>query len=707
MAVIGKIRSYSGLLIAVIGIALAAFVLGDFMGYGPSGRQDTDVGVIGSKKISYPEFENRVAQQSEVWRQQTGMQTLGARESFQIRQQVWNQMLREILLSEEFESLGLEISPDELTDLIIGNEPHPAILQSFTNPDDGSFDPGMVINFIQNLNFMDPATQNQWFQLEEYVKQQRLESKYHTLIRFGYFVPKAIAAADYQDRSATADIRLIVKRFSDINDSLVVINDRILRNTYNEHRNNFTQEEARDLEYVVFPVFPSDQDREAALNAVEGFRQELEQSENVEAFVNSVSDRRFDPTFYAPGQLSPVIDSLMFNAQIGTIYGPFIENNSYIVAKLNDIQFRPDSMRASHILIAHQMSQAATPETNLDREQARSKADSILGVVQRSPGRFGELATDLSDDPSAIANQGDLGWFPDGAMVPPFNEAVITTPVNNFVVAESDFGFHVIRVTGKSAPTKKVQVAQVSREIEYSNQTYQRVFGQASEFASLLRQKVDFDDAIDQLNLSKRVIDNLRKMDNTIPGIENPRNIIQWAFSDRVESGSVSQIFDLDGRFVIARVSRIRSEGVPSLNEIRQEITEIAIREQKAEMLAKQIKDAGQATSIDALASNLGAEVTELENIRFTNNNLQGFGSEPAVVGAIFATPAGSISSPVKGNMGVFVVEVIRKDIAVEPDDLTAQQRQMQTTFRNRVESETFRAIQESADIKDNRHRFF
>jgi peptidyl-prolyl cis-trans isomerase D len=706
MAVIGKIRSYSGLLIAVIGIALAAFVLGDFMGYGPSGSQNTEVGSVGSKKIVYPEFENRVAQATENWRNQTGNQTPGPNETFQIRQQVWDQMLREALLAREFDQLGLKISPDELTELVIGNDPHPAILQSFTNPNDGSFNPQTVIEFVQNLGQMEPSMQNQWFMLEDFIREQRKETKFHTLIRKGFYAPLAFARADYQERNVTADVNLLVKRFDQIHDSLVVVSDRDIRNAYNEHKHSFKREKSRDLEYVVFPIFPSDQDRESVRLETERLKQEFINAENVENFVNVNSDQRFNPTFFGRGELSPVIDSLMFNSEVGTVYGPYVENNAFVVAKLTEVQFRPDSMKASHILIAHTASRSAGPETTLGREQAQAKADSLLNVVRRAPGRFAALASELSDDPSAFSNQGDLGWFPDGAMVPSFNDAVIENAVNSFTVAESEFGFHVIHITGKSSPSKKVQVAQLTRNIEYSNHTFQRVYSQASAFSAALRDNDDFDAAVEEQGLSKRVVDNIRPMDNTIPGIENPRSIIQWAFGQRTQKGTVSQIFDIDGRFVVARVVAVKEEGIPALDEIRDEIRNIAIIEKKAQLIINEFNQT-QATGLEATATALNLEVQNIENIRFNSNNLQGFGSEPAVIGSIFALQPNSTSTPIKGNAGVFLVQVVDKSPVVEPENLTSQQTQLQNAFRNRVPNEAFRALRESAEITDNRHMFY
>ncbi|MFW5758319.1 MAG: peptidylprolyl isomerase, partial [Bacteroidota bacterium] len=423
MAVIGKIRSYSGLLIAVIGIALVAFVLGDFMGYGPAGTRETEVASVGNTKIMYQEFENRVAQQTEQWKQQTGNQSLSSAEAFQVRQQVYNQMIREIVMNREFEEIGISVSGDELTDLIIGNDPHPSIIQSFTNPQDGSFDPQTVVEFIQNMDMMEPEMQNQWIQLEDYIKQETKESKFHNLISKGFYAPDTIAFLDHQFKNTTATVNLLVKRYNTIADSLVNVSDSDLRRVYDEHKYQFeNDEETRDLEYVVFPVFPSEDDREIIKQEIETLKQEMLEAEDKISFINANSDQRFDPTFYSQDELSPEIDSIMFNSEPGEVYGPYEEEDSYVVALLNDIQFRPDSMQASHILIAYVGSQSAGEETVLTREQAEETADSLLAVVRQNPGSFAQIASEMSDDPSAEMNQGDLGWFQDGDMVAPFND---------------------------------------------------------------------------------------------------------------------------------------------------------------------------------------------------------------------------------------------------------------------------------------------
>ena len=706
MAVIQKIRSYSGLLIAVIGIGLAAFVLGDFLGHGPMQQQRFDVGKVEGTSIPYQQFEQRVNQQMDNWQQQTG-QTPGVQETFQIRQQVWNDMIREILLEEEFENLGIAVKAEELYELIHGSDPHPLLIQSFSDPATGAYDPQQVIEFLRNFDRMDPQVRSQWVMLEDYIKTERREDKYHQLISKSYGVPDAMAAADFSNRNTTADIRFAYKATAEIDDDQVSVSDRELRAVYDEHKHRFRQEASRGIKMVVQPVHPSEADQESAMNEILELREEMMEVENIPAFINATSDRRFDPTFYAEGELSPQIDPEIFDAQEGDVFGPYVEDNAYVVSMLMDAQMRPDSMRASHILISFQGSQSATEQTMRTYDEAQQMADSLLGVVRANPNRFPELAMELSEDPSAAANQGDLEWFRDGEMVPEFNEAVVEAPVGSFLTVETDFGFHVVQVTDKSPLTQKVQVANLVRNIVPGNRTYQDAYSQVSRFASRIREGADFDEAADEAGLSVREAPRVGRMDMSLPGIDQGRQIVQWAFGEDTRVGDFSRIFELDDTFVIATLVEKRDEGIPSLSQIRGEIMSIARDEKKKEMIADEISAAMANGSLDNVAAQLGLEVAEATDLTFSSNNLPGLGPEPKVIGTVFAMSAGEVKGPVAGNAGVFVVEVIRRDEEVIPSDLTANKRRLQETFRNRVPADAFEAIKNVADIEDNRSMFF
>lgn len=706
MAVIQKIRSYSGLLIAVIGIGLAAFVLGDFFGQGPMQQQRVDVGEVEGTSIPYQQFEQRVNQQMENWQQQTG-QSAGPEQAFQIRQQVWNDMIREILLDEEFEDLGIAVKAEELYELIHGSDPHPILIQSFSDPVTGTYDPQQVVEFLRNFDRMEPEVRSQWVMLEEYIKTERREEKYNELIGKSYGVPDALAAADFSNRNTTADIRVAYKTTDEIDDDQVNVSDDELRTVYDNHKHRFRQQASRGLKMVVQPVLPSEADRETAMNEVLELREEMQEVEDIPAFINATSDNRFDPTYYAEGELSPQIDPEIFDAEEGDVFGPYLENNAYVVSMLVDAQMRPDSMRASHILISYQGSQSATQQTMLTYEDAQQMADSLLGVVRSNPNRFPELAMEMSDDPSAAANQGDLEWFGDGEMVQNFNEAVVEAPVGSFLTVETEFGFHVVHVTDKSPLTQKVQVANLVRNIEPGNRTYQDAYSNISRFASEIREGADFEEAADEAGLSVREAPQVGRMDINLPGVAQGRQIVQWAFDQETRVDDLSRIFELDDNFVVATLVEKREEGIPSLSQIRSRVMSIARDEQKKEMIAEEITQAMSNGSLDNVAEQLGLEVMEVNDLAFSGNNLPGVGPEPEVIGSVFAMSEGTAQGPVIGNSGVFVVEVIRMDEEVVPGDLTANKRRLQNAFRNRVPMDAFEAIKNEADIEDNRAMFF
>lgn len=707
MALISKIRNYTGLLIAVIGIGLAAFVLGDFLGYGPMRQQRFDVGKADGNAITYMHFENRVQQQISNWQQQTG-QSAGPREAFQMRNQVWNEMIREILMEEVYDNLGIYVTAEELFNMIHSTNPPQVLRQSFSDPMTGQYDPQQVTDFLRNFNQLDPSVRNQWMRLEDFMKQERREDKYHALIGNGYLVPAQLAAFDFVSRNTTADIRFVYKPHADLDDDEFSFSERELRRVYDQNKHRFKQDASRSVTFVSLPVFPSDTDRQNTLNDLLQLKDEFAQAQNIASFTNSMSDRRFDPTFHAPGSLSPQIDPEIFDMPVGSIIGPYMEDNAYILAQLVDSQLRPDSMRASHILVAYQGSAASNPETARTYDAARQKADSILRVVRNSPARFAALATQLSDDPSAAMNQGDLDWFQDGAMVPPFNEAVVENPTGTFLTVETDFGFHVVHVTGKSRPSRKVQVAQLVRNIEPGSATFRNTFEQISEFANNVRNnKGAFEAAADEAGLNARQADRIGIMDMSLPGIEQGRAIVQWAFDEETRTGDVSRIFELDDIFVIAKLNSKQEEGLPSLDQIRQSIQDIASRDRKKEKIAQEMKALMDGRSLDEIAAAMELEVKEAQNLTFNSRNIPGVGPEPIVIGTLFAGNDQTKKGPIKGNNGVFIVEVVRKDETIAPEDLTQARQPLLQAFKNRVPGQAFNAIKENARIEDNRALFF
>ena len=312
MAVIGKIRKHSGLLIVVIGVALAAFVLGDLAKTQSSGP--SDVGEINGEKITYKDFSTRLEFNVENEKRRSGRNNLSATEMFYVREQTWKQYVSEILMGEEFEELGINISSDELFELVQGNNPHPIIRQYFSNPATGEFDQTAVLSFLQNMNQMDQATVQQWLSLEATIKDSRRYEKFGTMVSKGYYIPEALAEFEYISRNKVASVQLLAKKYADISDDLVDVTEADLKAYYNDNTDQYQlNEEVRGVDYVIFEVQPSVEDRVETTRQVNEFFEEFKQTSDVIAFVNAVSDNRYDSTFFKQGDLPVQLDEKLFD----------------------------------------------------------------------------------------------------------------------------------------------------------------------------------------------------------------------------------------------------------------------------------------------------------------------------------------------------------------------------------------------------------
>jgi peptidyl-prolyl cis-trans isomerase D len=711
MAVIGSIRKRSALLVIIIGVALAAFVLGDFTMGRRSGRQDMNVGIVEGEKITYTEFNYKVDQNIQATKQQQNKERLTPEETFQMQNDTWNQMVTEILLKKEYEELGLDVTVDELDDLIRGANPHPLIIQSFTDPNTGMFDRSYVSQFIANLDKQTAETQQQWMVFEEFIRTDRLRAKYNAMISKGYYIPSALAKMAFEDENNKANIQYISKKFVDVNDSLINPTDEDFDQQYEKNLERYKQEPYREFDYVVFDIKPSQRDLEAGEKEMNSIYEEFKrkQADEVERFVLINSDTPYDSSWKAKGSLPIEIDSIMFNSEIGTVVEPYLDNNTFYTARLVDIAQRPDSMKARHILIAYKSPQSR-PEVTRTRAEAEQLVDSLAEVLKNNKSKFTELAKQFSDDPSAAMNDGDLGWFFDGRMVPEFNEAVLNTDVGSITTIGTQFGYHVIDVTGKKDYSDRVRVAVVQTEVIPSNETYQSIFAQASKLASENRTLEEFDAAVEEDGLNVRSSSKVREMSNRIGGLNSPRQIIRWAFGqDRqigeVEVGDVSNVFDLDGQFVVAVLTKKADEEYPPIDEIREGLEIMVKNELKGELIANEMES--MSNDFEKLEA-AGFTKTEMSSLTFNSRNLLGYGTEYEVIGKSFGSEEGDVFGPVIGKAGTFIVKVDQVTKASEQDDYLSVINKLQSGFENRVnQGYAYRAIEEVSDVEDRRIAFY
>ncbi len=704
MAAIGSIRKHSTFLVIVIGVALAAFVLGDFAKRRQ--RRDVNVGKVNGEQITIMDFNSKVDQNIEATKQQQQKNNLDQNETFRLRNQTWDQMVREMLMNEQFDELGIDVSADELTDLILGTDPHPLIKKYFVNPQTGQFDRQIVINFKNNLDKMTAEQQSQWDNLVLYIKNDRKQQKYDALISKGYYVPTALAKLNYSEENDKANLDFAAVRYTDVADSLVNPTDADYQRYYDEHKEQFKQQASRSIDFVIFEVKPSKKDAQRALKEAVATKEDFEKTTDVAQFVKANSDMPYDSSWKAQGELPVQIDSAMFNSEIGTVVGPYKEGDSYNIARLVDVGYRPDSLKASHILIAYKGAMRANPNMTRTKEEAKQLADSLFNVLKKHPQKLEELADKYSDDGSVKQNHGDLGWFLDGRMVPTFTQAVIDTKTGHFTIAETPFGYHVIKVTGKTKPVKKVRVAIVKQEIVPSNETYQNIFAQASKLATENKTADAFYKAIAKEHLHKRTMPRMHEMSNYITGLNNPRQIVKWAFNEDTQIGDVSEVFDLDGQYVVAVLTEKYEEGYPSLDEVKPRITTNVLNEVKGRYLAEKMK--AYNGDLDKIAKEMNGIKESVPALAFTDRNMPKFGREKMVIGYTFGMDDGKTSKPLIGNGGTFVIKLNKITHVTDLSDYTPVVKKMEENFAKRVKQDRpYQAIKKSADIEDNRISFY
>lgn len=716
MAVIGTIRKQSGLLIVIIGVALAAFVLGDFL-KPRNNRIENNIAEVMGDEINYSYFDSKYETNLELQKRNQKKENLTNEEIFRLKQQTYDQIVQSIILQNEYKELGLMVSQEELAEQIHGENPHSYINQVYSTlanamgkPEGSAYDPATVIEFMNTIKdrpSSDPY-KDWWDKLVLEIKDNHLQNKYKNLITKAYFMPDTFLVSDFTDKKTTAKIRLVGLRHTSVADSLITVTDEVLRKYYNDYKQNYEKEASRDVEYVVFDVRPSAKDRQDIRDDVFAIFDDFKTTENIPLFVNSESDNRFDSTFFKTGELPIQIDSVVFNAEIGTFIEPYIQDNAWHMAKLMDIQSRPDSMKASHILIMYKGSFNAGENVTRTKENAKKMADSLLAVVKADKSKFESLAAELSDDPSVAENKGDLGWFADGAMVYPFNQAVLNNKVGDFTIAESQFGYHVIHVTDKLEAVKKVRVAMIDIEITPSQETFQDTYAKASEFQGNALNQEAFDTLSTKSGLTKRSA-TVQAMGNRIAGIEYPRPIIQWSFIEGIGVGSVSHVFTMEDKYVVAIVTKAAEEGIPPFEDLREQLEPLVKNDLKLDKLVENMKNAlGETKDLVQLAAKLNSKVDTMANVNFEMRNIAGYGSEPNLVAKAFSSEPGVVTGPVKGNNAAFIF-ILDEIVPPNPsDDKKMYERQLIMNFQSKVNNNSYlEALKDNAGIVDNRVKFY
>jgi len=712
MATLQKIRNKGGVLVAgVIGLALLAFILGDLFSSGPSvlSKKRLEVAEIDGNAINIMDYNQKIEELTNFYKLSYNMQSLDNSTLESIKEETWNTTLREVILGKAYNKLGIQVSNDELITMLQGDsinyggvnvimdEPHPIIKSWFTNPETGEFNRFQMVNYFNAIS--NPAykdEQQRWIFLENQIVDERLNQKYFTLVRKGIQPSKLDSKYYAEESGSTVDFNFIYENFTSVPDDQVTVSESDIEKYYDLHKNEFKQVDGRSIEYVVFELLPSQKDDDNARSYITESKTAFQRAESGISFVNSNSDKPFADKNYSKNELSQIIADSVFSATPGFIAGPYFENGSYKLARLLEFTNVPDSVRARHILIS----------LSVQRDEARAQeiADSLKNAIL-SGSDFSTLALDFSADDNNKKIGGDLGWFTEDRMVKPFADACFSANAGEIKVVKTNYGYHVVRIEAQSPKVKKAKIAYLEREVTPSDETNQEIYYKAVAFTAKSTDLEKFRAAYEEEKITPRFATDFGPNENALPGLETSREIIRWAYEN--DKGTVSQIFDLSDRYVVAGLSDVKEKGIAPLKDVKAEIETALRKEKKMEKLAAEMKiKIASASTIEAVATSLGKQATEALKVRFSNPYVNNVGLEPVVVAKAFNMSQGQLSAPIIGANGVFVIQVNAIENATEMDVASAEFR-LKYGLNSRASYEGYEALQEKADVKDERIKFF
>ena len=701
MGIMGFLRDRAGLIVVVvIGFSLVAFLVGDVVRYGGSFFRDDRnlLGEVGGEKVAYDDFTKRVDQNSKQFQQQSGQATLTPQIAGYVQETTWNQMVSQLILEKEVEKLGLTIGDDEAQSMVSGNNPNPQIVQAFGDPKTGQLDRNRLNTFLNNLRTSkaDDPLRAQWADFIKQMIEAKLSEKYISLVSNGLYVNSLEAKDDYEAKNKLANFQYVALDYASVPDSKVSITDADYQSYYDEHKAEFkAPQELRSFDYVSFNASPSKDDSAAVKKQAEKLAVDFKASKNDSLFVQINAETKVPLTYQHKGHNDPKLDSVMFSEPNGFVYGPYVSNGFYKIAKLVDSHTEPDSVRARHILI---------DDKTIGVEKAIKTADSLKKLVEGGAS-FADLANKYSIDKNSAVKGGDLGTFARGAMIPAFEDAAFGGKKGDLKVVPSQFGVHLIQIEEQKGASKVAKIAIVDVPLKASSTTQTAVFSKAQGFIGSLTND-NFDAQVKKDGLTKKTAADVNGVASTLPGIDNAREIVRWAFT--AEKGSFSdKVYQVGDQYIIAHLTQIKPKGTLSLDNVKKQIEPMVKNRVKGKMLADKFTSAlNSSTAIGQVAQKVGGKAVPVQNVVFANPVIPGSSAEYKLIGTIFGSQPNKISKPIEGQSGVYVFVLDSFTNPAPLNNAVKIKEQLGQAMLQRSNSQIFEALKDKANVKDYRAKF-
>jgi peptidyl-prolyl cis-trans isomerase D len=701
MALLGTLRDRMGTWVVVfVFVAIAAFILGDIF----SGNSNimnwgrNSVGEIAGKDISIEEFQDAVAEREAYFMSYNRREPSEA-EKASLREQAWEMLIAQNAIAPQFEKVGIEVTDQELIDMVSGKNISPGIKQEFMDQQTGEFNRAALNEYIARVKASAPndPMRSQWQLFERSLKPSRERIKYENLLLKSAYVTKAEAERKYHEETHVAEVRYLYVPYYTLSDTSELSQPE-LQDYYNKHKERYKTKGSRHLKYVAISIVPSAQDsaeiRENLQRDVDAFRNSQQDS----VYASSNSDGETPFAKYSRGTLPDFIKES--DLVEGNVIGPVLDGQTYRIVKISKV-FTDTvlSARASHILIRS----ADASETA--KAEAKEKARKILAEI-KGGADFAAKALEHGTDGTRQAG-GDLGWFSSGSMVKAFEDPIFAASKPGLLndVVETEYGYHIVKVT-EVKTNAAYNIAIIEREIAPSDETLNAFYRKAEGFAADLSGISEFERRAREQGLAVREEKNIEAGARRIGALGDARQVVQWLFRDGA-IGKVSPVFDVEDQHVVAVMTGEVEEGYRPLEDVKDEITPYVRNERAGKKIIEKLKTLNG--TLDEIAKAYGSEanVYSSSDLKLGAPQLPSAGADPGALGLAFSLENGKRSAPYAGENGVLIIELQNKTLAPELNDYSMYKQDLQRNAENFSSMNIANAIKDQAEIEDKRYKFY
>lgn len=711
MATLQSIRSKGPLLVIVIGLALFAFIAGDAWKVLQPHQGRQDVGEVNGEKLSAQEYQKMVDEFSEVIKLTNGLNSLNEDQLTNVKDQVWNTYVTNQLIAGEAEKLGLTVTDKELQ-AVIDEGTNPLLMQTpFRNPQTGAFDKDMLKKFLveyANLGSSQMPAQyveyyqklgNFWTFVEKTLRQSLLASKYQNLIAKS-LISNPVAAEDaFKGRTEQSDLLLAGVPYASISDSTITVSDEEIKNLYNERKESYKQPvETRDIQYIDVHVVPSAEDRGAVLKEVTEFTDQLDKTTtDYASFVRSTgSTVNYTGVAINKTSLPQDVAARLDSASVNEVYGPYYNagDDSYNTFKILAKTTAPDSIQFRQIQVM------------ADTEARRTElADSIFNAI-KGGADFAEVA-------KAYGQTGEATWVNamswEGAALDADNlkyiQTLINQPVNelkNLKVGQANL---ILQVMSKKAMKPKYDVAVIKCPVEFSKETYNDAYNKFSQFVAQNTTLEDMKKNAEEAGYTVIPRSDFTSDAHYVGNIHSTQEALRWIFN--AKAGEVSPLYECgdNDHMIMVGVEAINKKGYVNINKVANMLRNEIIRNKKAKQLMGQMKDFNSLAQIKEMKDAVS------DSVKHVTFNAPAYisvthASEPAISAYASKSDVEKVSAPIKGNAGVYMIQVYAKDKGSEEFDAKKEESalsSMSSAYANQCISE----LREKGKVTDQRYLYF